>query len=221
MSEGAVSSAAWSDRAEAYRTSPTHAAGDDLDLVIEWCAPAAGVTAIDVATGGGHVARRLREAGAAVTTCDPAPGMQPDVICHAEHLPFADGSFDVAVNRFAAHHFSDVAEAVREMARVARGRVVVEDLLWQDDRCEQAELLRDPTHVRNYTEAEWRALFEGAGLAVARLEIQPKEHPLEAWIARTGCEGADAQRVRDLLAHRLEDGVWTNEVIVIEGKKRA
>lgn len=220
MSSAPASSGAWSDRAAAYRTSPTHAAGDDLDLVVEWCAPAIGVTAIDVATGGGHVARRLREAGASVTTCDPAPGMQPDVICHAEHLPFADGCFDVAVNRLAAHHYADPAEAMRELARVSRDRVVVEDLVFQDEASEQAELLRDPTHVRNYTEAEWRELFAQAGLAIENVRILPKEHPLEAWIARTGCTGPDAIRVRELLAPRTVDGVWTNEVIVIKGKKR-
>ena len=32
------------------------------------------MTVLDVATGGGHVARRLREAGATVVTVDPAPG---------------------------------------------------------------------------------------------------------------------------------------------------
>ena len=36
----------------------------------------------------------------------------------------------------------------------------------------QAELLRDPTHKRNYTEAEWRALFDGAGLDVVA-EVAP------------------------------------------------
>ena len=85
----------WNERAEAYRTSATHASGDDLDLVVEWCEPAEGVTVLDVATGGGHVARRLREAGAEVVTVDAAPGMQPDVIAPADHLPFADSSFDV------------------------------------------------------------------------------------------------------------------------------
>ena len=29
-----------------------------------------------------------------VVTCDRAPGMQPDVVCPAEHLPFGNGSFD-------------------------------------------------------------------------------------------------------------------------------
>ena len=58
----------WSDRAQAYRDSATHARGDDLDLVVEWCDPGPDVTVLDVATGGGHVARRLREAGAQVVT---------------------------------------------------------------------------------------------------------------------------------------------------------
>ena len=80
----------WSDRAEQYRTSAIHSAGEDLDLVVAWCEPAEGVDVLDVATGGGHVARRLREEGANVVTVDPAPGMQADVIAPAEHLPFDD-----------------------------------------------------------------------------------------------------------------------------------
>jgi SAM-dependent methyltransferase len=145
--------------------------------------------------------------------------MQPDVLCFAEDLPFADGSFDVAVNRLAAHHYADVGAAVKELARVSRGLVVVEDLIYQDDASEQAELLRDPTHVRNYTEAEWRDLFAAAGLKVEAVAILDKEHPLEEWIARTGCTGDDARRVRELLAPRVVDGVWTNEVIVLKGRK--
>jgi ubiquinone/menaquinone biosynthesis C-methylase UbiE len=209
----------WDVRAEAYRTSATHAHGADLDLVAEWCAPREGVDVLDVATGGGHVARRLREAGARVTTCDSSPGMRPDVICIAEELPFADGSFDVAVSRLAAHHFADVRAAVAELARVSRDRVVVEDLLFQDERCEEAEALRDPTHVRNLAEAEWRALFHEAGLEVEAVEVLPKRHELDEWLARTGCEGEEAERVRELLAHRTVDGVWTNEVVVLRGRK--
>src|SRR5947207_8789321 len=115
----------WSQRAEAYRTSTIHAAGEDLDLVVEWCEPGAGITVLDVATGGGHVARRLREAGATVVSSDPAPGMGADTTAPAEHLPFADASFDAVACRVAAHHFNDVVNAVREMARVAKHRVVI------------------------------------------------------------------------------------------------
>ena len=117
----------WSERAELYRQSAAHSEGADLDLVVEWAAGCE--TAIDVATGGGHVARRLRAAGLSVVSCDPSPGMQPDVICFAEDLPFAVGSFDLAVTRVAAHHFADVAAATRELARVAAKRVIVVDNL--------------------------------------------------------------------------------------------
>ena len=101
----------WSDRAELYRTSAIHSAGEDLDLVVAWCEPAAGVNVLDVATGGGHVARRLREAGANVVTVDPAPGMQADVLSSAEHLPFADGSLDAVATRLAALTFADAPGA--------------------------------------------------------------------------------------------------------------
>ena len=194
----------WSDRAELYRTSEAHREGPDLDLLVEWAARAS--TALDVATGGGHVARRLREAGLQVVTCDPAPGMKPDVICHAESLPFADGSFDLTVTRVAAHHFADVREAVRELARVASGRVLVVDNLFMDDAAEEADRVRDPSHVRNYTEAEWRGFLEDAGLVVAETRRFDKPIELEPWLERAGCEGAEAARVRELLGDRIRDG---------------
>ena len=164
----------WSERAEAYRQSPTHREGEDLDLVVEWCEPGPGVTALDVATGGGHVARRLREAGCTVVTVDPAPGMQPDVIARGEDLPFADDSFDAVATRIAAHHFHDVVAAVKEMARVARDRVVVCDLLFVSESDEQANRVRDPSHVRNYGAAEWHSFFELAGLEVGRASCRER-----------------------------------------------
>jgi ubiquinone/menaquinone biosynthesis C-methylase UbiE len=75
----------WSERAEAYRVSE-HREGADLDRLVEWCEPGPAVQALDVASGGGHVARRLREAGCAVTTLDPAPGMRADVLARAEDI---------------------------------------------------------------------------------------------------------------------------------------
>jgi SAM-dependent methyltransferase len=207
----------WSDRAQAYRESEAHREGPDLDLVVEWSAGAR--TALDVATGGGHVARRLREAGLEVVSCDPAPGMQPDVICSAEDLPFADGSFDVVACRVAAHHFADPAAAVREMARVSADRVLVVDNLYLDEQAEEADRVRDPSHVRNYTEAEWRELFEVAGLAVAGVRFFDKPIAFEPWLERAGCTGEEAERVRELLADRIRDGWVTLDRIALMGRK--
>ena len=184
----------WSARAQGYVDSDAHREGADLDLLVVWAAGAR--TALDVATGGGHVAHRLRAAGLEVVTCDPAPGMRPDVICRAESLPFADGAFDVVACRTAAHHFTDPGAAVREMARVSSDRVLIVDTVFMGEAVEEAEGLRDPSHVRNYTEAEWRGLLDEAALSVAEVELLSHSFDFAAWLARTGCEGDEAVRAR-------------------------
>jgi ubiquinone/menaquinone biosynthesis C-methylase UbiE len=207
----------WSERAQLYRDSEAHREGEDLDLVVEWAAGAE--TALDVATGGGHVARRLREAGINVVTLDPAPGMEPDVVSRGEDIPFADGSFDVVACRVAAHHFEDVEKAVSEMSRVSRDRVIVVDNLFLDERAEEADRVRDRTHVNNYTEKEWRELFEAVGLRVAELRRLSKAIEVEPWLERAGTPDADAERVRELLADRIEDGWITLARIATLGVK--
>ena len=209
----------WSGRADEYRASATHAEGADLDLVVEWCEPAEGVTALDVATGGGHVARRLRECGATVVTVDPAPGMQADTTAFAEDLPFADGSFDVVACRIAAHHFADVNAAVREMARVARDKFVLEDNVFFDESSEEAERLRDPSHVRCYSQPEWEVMLEAAGLRVDAKQRFDRRVPLQPWLDRVGCTGADAARVVELLGRRIEGGTLQMSSLVIRGRK--
>jgi ubiquinone/menaquinone biosynthesis C-methylase UbiE len=205
----------WSERAQLYRDSEAHREGEDLDLVIEWSKGAE--TALDVATGGGHVARRLREAGINVVTVDPAPGMRPDVVSRGEDLPFADETYDLVACRVAAHHFDDVEKALAEMARVSRDRVILVDNLFLDDRAEEADRLRDPTHVRNYTEAEWRELFELAGLRIKDIRRLPKEIEVQPWLERAGTPDVDAERVRELLVDRIDDGWITLNRIAILG----
>jgi SAM-dependent methyltransferase len=200
----------WSAHAQAYRESEAHRSGADLDLLVEW---AEGQTALDVATGGGHVARRLREAGLTVVSCDPSPGMQPDVICFAEDLPFADASFDLAVTRVAAHHFADVATATRELARVATRRVIVVDNRRMGEAEEEAERIRDPSHVRNYSEDEWRGFLGDAGLEVEETRIFDFPIELEPWLARTDCFGEEAARVRELMAPHISGGLIALERI--------
>jgi SAM-dependent methyltransferase len=209
----------WSSRADAFRESPTHREGPDLDLLVEMCEPAPGVKALDVATGGGHVARRLRDEGCTVVTVDPAPGMQPDVVARAEDLPFEDGSFDVVACRIAPHHFRDIERAVAEMARVAQRLIVIEDNLFVDDEVEEAERHRDPTHVRCYSEDEWKRLLTDAGLEVERAERLERRRDVDDWLARVETPEPDAARVKELLGDRIGDGTMTFPSIVIRARQ--
>jgi SAM-dependent methyltransferase len=207
----------WSERAEAYRDSDAHRQGRDLELFAEW---AEGSTGLDVATGGGHVARVLREAGLEVVTIDSAPGMKPTVVSRAEEIPFADGSFDVVACRVAAHHFQDPAGALREMARASRSLVLVSDNLYLGEDGEEADKLRDPTHVRNYSEDEWRRMFDEAGLEVEAFELEDKLIDFEAWLDRSGTPEEDRGRIRELLADRIADGKLKLDRGIFKGRKR-
>lgn len=207
----------WSERAEAYRDSDAHREGRDLELFAEW---AEGSTALDVATGGGHVARALRGAGLDVITIDSAPGMKPTVVSRAEEIPFADGSFDVVACRVAAHHFQDPAGALREMARVSRNLVLVSDNLYLGEGGEEADVLHDPTHVRNYSEGEWREMFDRAELELEVFEREDKRIDFQGWLDRAGTPEEDRARIEELLTDRLEDGKLRLDRGIFKGRKR-
>jgi SAM-dependent methyltransferase len=145
--------------------------------------------------------------------------MQPDVVCHAESIPFADSCFDVVACRTAAHHFSDPEAAVREMARVARDSVLLVDTLNMGQEGEQAEALRDPSHVRNYTEDEWRAMVAAAALGIEELVVLPHTIDFPAWLERTACTGETAQRVRELWGTRVDGDRLTLDKIAIRARK--
>jgi ubiquinone/menaquinone biosynthesis C-methylase UbiE len=90
---------------------------------------------LDVATGPGHIAGRAAARGALAIGLDLARGMietaarnYPSVRFHvgaAEELPFASGTFDVAVSGFGLGHFAEPGRVVAEFARVVvpEGRV--------------------------------------------------------------------------------------------------
>ena len=53
------------------------------------------------------------------------PSAAPAVRATAERLPFADQSFDAAMAVLTVHHWPDQPAGLRELRRVARGRIVI------------------------------------------------------------------------------------------------
>lgn len=214
----AAGAAVWDERAGRYRRSLSHRGGADLAAVVRFCKPRPGRTVLDVATGGGHVAARLREWGCAVVTTDVSTAMEPDVVCPAEELPFEAASFEVAVTRLAAHHFADLPRAIREMARVSSDVVVVGDTLWGGVELEEIYRLHDPTHIETHSREEWVRLFSSAGLEVDCVVVVPKTHVFTDWASSTGCSPETVNRLAKRLGERLVDGTWTDTKIVLRGR---
>ena len=84
---------------------------------------------------------------------------------------------------------------MRELARVARDRVLVVDTLTWATTPSEAETLRDPSHVRNYARGRVARLPRGAGLRVEEQRVTQNTFDFAAWLAARGCEGEEAERV--------------------------
>jgi hypothetical protein len=99
--------------------------------------------------------------------------------------------------------------------------VVAVDNLFLGAEADEAERIRDPSHVRNYSEAEWRAFFDAAGLTVDEVRVFDFPIELEPWLERTACTGADAARVRELLTDRIAGGEIVLDRIALRGSRTA
>ncbi len=93
------------------------------------------------------------------------------------------------------------------------------DNTFVSESSEEADRLRDPSHVRNYAQAEWASFFELAGLEIADERLLQRPLEIEPWLARVGCTGEDAARVRELLGDRIVEGAMPLPTLVLKGVK--
>jgi SAM-dependent methyltransferase len=111
--------------ARRYAADERPAFGDlDARLIAGWPALAGARRFLDVGAGPAAFAARLREAHPhlAVTCVEPSRDLAraPAVRAVAEALPFADGSFDLALCLSSIRHVRDRARALAELRRVVR-----------------------------------------------------------------------------------------------------
>jgi SAM-dependent methyltransferase len=186
--------------------------------MVELASPVGREKVLDVGAGGGHAALALAPHVGWVTVTDPVARMltvagelfaerslaNADFLtARAENLPFDAAAFDIVTCRLAAHHFSDVDAATVEVARVLRpgGIYLMVDTQGPEDPnlarfAHDVEFLRDPTHVRVYSKAEWIGFCERAGLRVDHLSSSRTTHAFEAWLGRGGADSAAQEEVR-------------------------
>lgn len=208
--------------AEAYVRSPGHAYGEDLDALVAWASLTRMDRALDIATGGGHVALALSHLAGEVVATDLTAEMLAAAQtllssqgatnvtfqeADAADLPFPDASFDVVTCRIAAHHFEDPGAFVREAHRVLRlgGRFLLEDSVVPAGPLgafmNGLEVLRDPSHIRSLTLDAWELLLLESGFRLERLATFRKRHDLNDWMGRMGTPaGARAEIQKALLS---------------------
>ncbi|MCP5225505.1 MAG: class I SAM-dependent methyltransferase [Rhodocyclaceae bacterium] len=212
----------YTTRASAYVNSAVHAAGQDLDLIAQLLANQRGAVALDVGCGGGHLTYRLAPLVSQVVACDLAESMLaavaeqaslrglPNIATReaaAESLPFEVATFDVVATRFSAHHWHAFAEGIAEMARVLKpgGLALMSDVVSPgvsllDTWLQTLELLRDPSHVRDASTAEWDAALAAAGLAIERIEHLRLRLDFATWVARMDTPEPQVTAIRMLQA---------------------
>ncbi|MDQ0395932.1 class I SAM-dependent methyltransferase [Labrys monachus] len=238
-------------QAAAYVASVVHARGEDLEAMAAEVAAARPARVLDLGCGGGHVSFAASPFAGTVTAYDLSADMLAAVAGEAarrglanirtqqgsaEHLPFADGSFDMVMSRFSAHHWGDVPAALREAFRVAAegGTLVFADVTApprpvSDTFLQTIEMLRDPSHVRDYTVAEWEAMLAAAGFTVTATRAMRLRLDFTSWIARMRTPPVFVEAIRALQAVTSaevrehfaveEDGTFTLDTAVFVAKR--
>jgi SAM-dependent methyltransferase len=204
-------------QAVVFNTAAPVANADALQLIVDAAHPGPDDTVLDVACGGGLVARAFAPHVRHATGIDVTPAMldtarqaaaekaltnvtwdQGDVTT----LPYADGAFTIVATRFSFHHFLDPLAVLKEMVRVCApgGRIVVADSCPSEDKAKAAafnrlELLRDPSHTRALPLSEMQDLFAAAGLGEPSVRFSETRDIVSNLLARSYPDPGDDKKI--------------------------
>jgi ubiquinone/menaquinone biosynthesis C-methylase UbiE len=208
-------------QADAYAAAPVITDAARLERLVRAINPRPNDRAVEIATGPGYVAMALAARCREVTGLDltPAPiaiaqrtSRERNIlnvqfqVGDAENLPFGDGQFDIAVCRFAFHHFERPESVLAEMVRVTRagGTVAIEDLFASEypERAgymNHVERLRDHSHTAALTPAALIALTRKFGLEIESMHSDRLVVDMAGWLKGAQTGEADAREVRRLI----------------------
>jgi ubiquinone/menaquinone biosynthesis C-methylase UbiE len=217
----------FSPRAAAYVQSAVHAAGEDLDALKAFVSGRGIGTALDLGCGGGHVGFTMAPLVGRVVAYDLSEAMLTAVAQEAtargltnlttqhgkaEALPFEDATFDFVATRYSAHHWLDVPAALREAHRVLKPGaplmvmdVAAPDVPLYDTFFQSVEMLRDPSHVRDYSVGEWLTMLAAAGFYIETTVRRRIHIDYPSWIARMQTPPILAEAIRVLQAKMPDD----------------
>ncbi|MFM2480876.1 class I SAM-dependent methyltransferase [Celerinatantimonas sp. YJH-8] len=209
-------------QAQAYLTSAVHASGDDLTLLVQRIGSKPDAQVLDLGCGGGHVSYQLAPHVGRMVAYDLSESMLDVVRQRAaelqltnvqtqqgnvNQLPFADQSFDYVVTRFSAHHWVHWEAALREMRRVLKpsGQAIIIDVVSDgssvcDSWLQAIELLRDPSHVRDYATGQWVDALARSGLTLNFCQHFPLFLDFQQWLERMQPEPELQNAIHCLLA---------------------
>jgi ubiquinone/menaquinone biosynthesis C-methylase UbiE len=143
----------------------------------------------------------------------------------AERIPYPDESFDVAVCRFAVHHFPRPATVLSEMKRIVRpgGRIVIVDMLVSEDSAKAAyrnemERLCDPSHARALPGSEFEHMFSRLGLELTYKQTFKSTYSVADWIAHGAPTAERAARIMEMMEASVAEDKSGLAVRVTNGK---
>jgi ubiquinone/menaquinone biosynthesis C-methylase UbiE len=236
--------------AEAYLSSPVHSQGADLEAITGKLQNQSSARLLDLGCGAGHLSFAAASHVGAVVAYDLSAEMIEIVSNEAkrrnlhnlvtkqgrvESLPFEDAGFDWVCTRYSAHHWTDMRSALREARRVLKrgGGLIVIDTCAPSDpildtHLQAIELLRDGSHVRNYSPAEWKAMLLDAGFVPEAESTWKLRLDFKAWVGRMKTPIVYVEALRSLLQNApgevldyfqvAEDGSFTLDSIMMEAR---